>query len=313
MKRIVLAAGLLICTQAIRTRAADLNDLPAGTKWVLNLDLKAAQASPMINFAIDKIAPAKRREAQTKFAAIKALFGIDLLKDISQVVIAGNGNAEKGGVAYVYGVFDVERLSTILAANQNFTTAQRSGFTVLGWKDDSQKYLSFARPGLAMLSGSQTALTEALDVLAEKKAGLAADSSFKPALAGKGSVLTVMAIDVPSIVGEQPKAQALRQAQALCLRVNASQPETLCASLSVTATSEETAVQIRQALMGIQALAQLRASEAPEQATLASLAKISGEGKQIGVTLDLPKSVIETAIRQREAHEAAKAAPAAAK
>jgi hypothetical protein len=313
MKRIVLAAGLLICTQAPLSRAADLNDLPSGTKWVLNLDLKAAQASPMINFAIDKIAPAKRREVQTKFAAIKALFGIDLLKDISQVVIAGNGNAEKGGVAYVYGVFDVDRLSTILAANQNFTTAQHSGFTVLGWKDDSQKYLSFARPGLAMLSGSQTALTEALDVLAEKKAGLAADSSFKPALSGKGSVLTVMAIDVPSIVGEQPKAQALRQAQALCLRVNASQSETLSAALSVTATSEETAVQIRQALMGIQALAQLRANEAPEQATLASLAKISGEGKQIGVTLDLPKSVIETAIREREAREAAKAAPAAAK
>ncbi len=312
IKRFALAAGALALAQTLALQAADLNDLPAGTKWVLNLDLKAAQGAPMLNYAAEKIAPAKRREAQTKFAAIKALFGIDLLNDIDQVIIAGNGSADKGGVAYVYGAFDAQRLSTILAANQNFTSAEHSGFTVLGWKDDSQKYLSFARPGLAMISSSQLALAEALDVLADKKAGLPADSAFKPALSRTGGVLTVMAVDVPSIVGEQPKAQALRQAQSLCLRITASQPETLSASLSVTATSNETAVQIRQALMGIQALALLRASESPEQATLASLAKVTGEGTTVGVTLDLPKRVIEDVIRQRAARAAAQAAPAAA-
>ena len=313
MKRIALAAGALFCVQALPFQAADLKDLPSQTKWMLSLDMKAAQASPMLSFVIDKIAPAKRQEAQTKLAAIKALFGIDLINDIDQLVIAGNGNAEKGGVAYVYGTFDVQRLSTILAGSKDFTTTQWGSFTVLGWNDDKQKYLSFARPGLAMLSNSQTALTDALDVFSGKKAGLAPDSAFKSAVSRSGQeVLTVQAVDVPSIIGEQPKAQALKQAQALSLRVCASQPDALTAELSVTAASDETALQIQQALMGIQALALLRSAEAPEQATLASLAKIGNQGRTVGVTLTLPKSVVEGVVRQREARLAAKAEAAAA-
>ena len=309
MKRIVLAAGALLCLRTLPTQAADLKDLPSETKWVLNLDIKAVQASPLLNYVVDKVAPAKRQEAQAKIAAIKALFGIDLVKDIDQLIIAGNGNAEKGGVAYVYGTFDPQRLTTILAGSKNFTSTQCGSFTVLGWNDGKQKYLSFAKPGLAMLSSSQTTLTDALDVLSGKKTGLASDSVFKSALSCSGQeLLTLQAVDVPSIVGEQPKAQALRQAQALCLHVCAAQPETLSAELSVTAASDETALQVQQALMGIQALALLRSAEAPEPATLAALAKISSKGRTVGVTITLPKSVVESIVRQREERRAAKAA-----
>ena len=315
MKQIAWAAVALFCVQALPVQAADLKDLPSQTKWLLSLDMKAAHASPMLNFVIDKIAPAKRQEAQAKLAAIKALFGIDLINDIDQLVIAGNGNAQDGGVAYIYARLDAERLSTILSINSTFSSTDYRGFKLLSWMDDNekkQKFGTFVKPGLTVLSDKKECLLEALDVLAGSKACLTVDSAFKQAFSGTGSVLTVMAMDVPSIVGEQPKAQALRQAQSLCLRVNASQPAVLSAALSVTATSNETAVQIRQALMGIQALALLRASEAPEQATLASLAKITGEGKTVGVSLDLPKSAIEDAIRQRDARLAAKAEAAAA-
>lgn len=312
LKRITTSA--LLCVLALPLLAADLKDFPSGTKWILNLDIKAVQSSPILNYLSEKIAPAKRQEVQNKLAAIKALFGVDLLKDIDQLVIAGNGNAEKGGVAYVYGMFDAQRLSTILAGNEKFAAFDHNGIKVLTWNDGKAKCLSFAKPGLAMVSSSQTALTDALDVLAGKKAGLPSDSKFKNTIAGaRQNLLTLEAVDVPSIVGEQPKAQALKQAQALCLQVNAAQAETLSAQLSMAATTEETAVQIRQALLGIQALALLRANEEPEQAALASLAKIAGEGTTVGVSIDLPKNVIENAIRQREARQAAKAAAAAAR
>lgn len=308
-----MMAHALLCALALPLAAAELKDFPSGTKWVLNLNMKAAQASPILNYLSEKIAPAKRQEVQNKLAAIKAMFGVDLLKDIDQLIIAGNGNAEKGGVAYVYGTFDTQRLTTILSGSEKYAALDYNGFKVLTWNDGKPKCLSFAKPGLAMLSASQTSLTDALDVLAGKKSGLASDSALKASITGSGqNLLTLQATDLPSIVGEQPKAQAIKQAQSLCLQVNAAQAETLSAQLSVAATSQETAVQIRQALLGIQALALLRASEEPEQASLASLAKVSGEGNTVGVTMDLPKSAIENAIRQREARKAAKEAPAAA-
>ncbi len=316
MKRILLAAGVLVCVQARQTQAAALADLPAETKWVLNLDLKAAQASTMLNFIVDKVAPAKRKEAQVKLAALKALFGVDLEKDVTEIVIAGKGNAAKGGVAYIYANLDTERLTTILAGNATFSSVEQSGFKLLSWMDDNdkkQKFGSFVRPGLTVMSDNRSNLVDALDVLAGKKGSLPPGSPLKPTIVHSAQdILSLIAVDVPSIVGEQPKAQALRQAQSLCLRVNTSQPDTLNASLSVTATSNETAVQIRQALMGIQALTLLGAAEAPEKATLAQLAKITGEGVTVGVTFDLTKSVVEDFIRQRDARTAAKAAAAAA-
>ena len=313
LKRMMLAAGALFCAHAFPLQAADLKDFPAETKWVLNLDMKAAYASPMLNYVVSQIDPDKRQQAQNKLAAIKALFGIDLLKDIDQLIIAGNGNAEKGGVAYVYGTFDALRLSTILAGSKDYTSVQHNGFTVLGWNDDNQKYLSFAKPGLAMLSNSQTTLTDALDVLAGKKAGAAPDSAFKSAFARSGrELLTLQAVDVSSIVGTQPKAEALKQAQSLSLSVSAADAESLNAALSVTSVSDETALQIQQAFMGIQAIALLRSAEMPEPAALAALAKISSQGRTVGVTMTLPKSVIENVMRQRAARQAAQAAQTAA-
>jgi len=312
-KRITVLASVLFCAQALTTLAANPKELPAETKWVLNLDMKAAQTAPMLTFVADKMAPEKRQEAENKLAAIKAMFGVDLLKDIDQVVIAGTGNAEKGGVAYVYGTFDVQRLTTILAGSKNFASTQYGAFTILGWNDDGQKYVSFAKPGIALLTNSQTALNDALDVLGGKKPGLAGDSVFAYAFARTGQeLLTVQAVDVPNIVGEQPKAQALKQAQSLCLRVSAASPEELTAALSVTASSDETATQIQQALMGIQALTLLRANEEPESASLASLAKVAVQGRTVSVTVTLPKSTIENIMRLRQQREAAKAAQPAA-
>ena len=314
LTRFKLAFGVLVCAQAFSLQAAASKEFPAETKWMLNLDMKAAQASPIINFVVDKLEPVKRQQAQNKLAAIKAMFGVDLIKDIDQLIMAGCGNAEKGGVAYVYGKFDAQRLSTIIAGSKNYTQMQHGGFTVMGWNDDKQKYISFAKPGLAMLSNSQTVLTDALDVLAGKQPGLAPNSVFRSALSGTGgNLLTVQAVDVSSLAGEQPKAQALKQAQALCLRVSATKADALDASLSVTAASDETAMQIQQAFMGIQALALLRSGDAPESATLASMAKINSQGRTVDVTLTLPQSIIATVIEQREARDAAKAAAKAAR
>jgi|GEM_PF-1331508 len=313
MKSLSTVFGICAGLCAFSLQAAVSKDFPSETKWMLSLDVQAAQAAPVVTFVADQIAPAKRQEAKNKLAAIKAMFGVDLIKDISKVILAGNGSAEKGGVAYVYGTFDVQRLSTILAGNRNYEQFDHNGVTVMSWNDNKQKFVAFPRTGLATISNSRAALTDALDVLAGKKPGLTADSGFKTVFASTGhDLLTVQAIDVSAIAGEQPKAQALKQAQTLSLHIGAPSPDSLDASLNVTAASDETAQQIQQALMGIQALALLRAGEDTESATLASLAKISGQGRSINVTLSLPQSVIEKVIRQREARQAAKAAARAA-
>lgn len=314
MKKTLLILGAALCLPAWQTRAADLKDFPSQTRWVLSVDLKAAQASPLVSFIVDKMDADKRLEAQNKLAAIKAMFGVDLVKDIDHLIIAGNGNAEKGGVAYVYGNFDTQRLTTILAVSKDFASTDNNGFKMLSWVDDKDgkpKCLSFAKPGMAMLSNSQGALVDALDVLAGKKQGLAPDSPISDAFTRTPQTLfSVHAFDVAAIVGQAPQAEMLKQAQALSLSVQSVNADTLEAALSVTTATDETALQIHQAVMGIQALLLLQADAKPEQATLASLAQITSKGRVVGITLKLPKAVIEKTMNDRSARQAA--VPAAA-
>lgn len=316
MKQALLILGAALCLQASQTRAADLKDFPSQTHWILSVDLKAAQSSPIMNYIVGQMEPAKRLEADSKLAAFKTIFGVDLLKDIDQFVIAGNGDADKGGVAYVYGTFDAQRLTSIIAGSKNFTSTDCNGFKLLTWldeKDNKTKSLSFAKPGLAMLSSSPSALSDALDVLAGKKTGLAPDSPLSVAIARTPQTLfSLHAFDLAAIVGQAPKAEMLKRAQALSLRVQSVNADTLEAALSITAATDETALQLHQAVMGIQALMQLQASTNPEVATLASLAQITSKGRALGVTLKLPKAVIEKAVRERQARATAALAPAPA-
>ena len=311
-KRLTATAALLILAQAVPSRAAELKDFPAQTHWILSVDVKAAHASPLMNALADKIDAKKRKDAENKLAAVKAAFGVDLLKDIEHIVIAGNGNAEKGGVAYVYGTFDTQRLTTILTAAEGFESTNHNGVAVMSWideKDKKPKSLCFAKPGLALISNTRATLIDALDVLCGKKAGFQADSPLSAAIVRNAqNLLTLQACDVSAIVGAAPKAEALKQAETLSLCVRTPNADTLDAELSVTATSEATALQIQQALLGIQAIALLRAAEAPQPATLAQQAKIACNGRTVGVKMTLPKELIELAISVREAKQAENAA-----
>ena len=315
--RMTITACLLFCFAASYSRAAELKDFPSQTHWILSVDMKAAQASPIMKFIVDKLDADKRQEAERKLAAARAVFGIDLLKDIDNLVIAGNGDAEKGGVAYVYGQFDVPRLTAIIGGSQKFESVDHHGISILSWvdeKDNKAKCLAFAKPGLMMLSNTRNTLADAVDVVAGNKPGLDPSSPLSKAFVRSNQdLLSLNAFGIASIVGAAPKAEALRRAESLSLNIRTPDSDSLTADLQVTATSEQTATQIHQALLGVQAIALLRAAEAPEPAALASQAKVVCNSRTVGVTLNLPKNLIENTIRARAAKPAAgPAQPAAA-
>ena len=316
LNRMLCMAGAIVLALTLHSRAADANEFPAGTHWILTVDVKAAQAAPLLQSLVEKMDTNKIHEAKAKLAAAKAMFGIDLLKDIDHVIIAGNGDAQKGGVAYIYGVFDAQRLTTILGATKNYAMTNHGEIAVQSWvdeKDNKQKYLAFARPGLAILSNTQSAITDVLDVLAGKQPSLASDSPLRNAFKRDArNLVSLNVYGLSSIVGSTPKAEAFKQTEALSLCVSTPDETSISACMSVTATSDETALQVQQALQGIQAIILLRAAEAPESAALASQAKITCQGRMVGLSVTLPRELIENAVRAHEAKKAAKRAETAA-
>ncbi|HRR33711.1 MAG TPA: hypothetical protein P5026_06415 [Kiritimatiellia bacterium] len=314
-KSVFAIASVLTLASASHLCAIEARDFSDQTRWVLTLDMQAAHASPMLAFVADQIDTAKRQEAERKLAAIEAMFGVNLKKDIDHIVIAGNGDASKGGVAYVYGRFDTQRLTTILAGADDYSTSNHHGTVIQRWHDNSdkkKKCAAFAKPGLALFSDQVEPLAQALDVLGARRPSLPADTPLRAAFTpSPGDVLTLHATGLSDIVGSQPNAQALRQAAALSLRIGTPDAETLKATLAVTAADEQTAQQVYQALMGIRALAMLRAAEEPETAALATQIGISCDGTTVQVDFGISKTQLHTALQNRKARLAAKPAPAA--
>ena len=127
---------------------------------------------------------------------------------------------------------------------------------------------------------------------------------------GPGDVLTLHASDLADIVGTQPTAQALRQAKSLSLRIGTPNAETLKTALAVTAADEQTAQQVYQALMGLRALAMLRAAEEPEAAGLASQIGITCEGSAVRMDFGITKAQLQTVLQNRKERLTAPPAPA---
>lgn len=309
------AALMLAC--ACRLHAIEARDFSAQTHWVLMLDLKAVQASPLFSFVRDQIDADKRQEAERKLAAIEAMFGVNLKKDIDHIVIAGDGDASKGGVAYIYGRFDAQRLTTILAGADDYSTSNYHGTVIQRWHDKADKktkHAAFAKPGLALFSDQAGPLVKALDVLAARRPSLPANTPLRAAFTpSPGDVLTLHASDLADIVGTQPTAQALRQAKSLSLRIGTPNAETLKTALAVTAADEQTAQQVYQALMGLRALAMLRAAEEPEAAGLASQIGITCEGSAVRMDFGITKAQLQTVLQNRKERLTAPPAPAPAR
>jgi hypothetical protein len=300
----LILAGLAAFAQAAPALAAEPKEFPAQNQWVLTLDVKAFQASPLWPFVLDRMEPGKRQETEQKYEAFKALIGADPLKSIDLLVLSGTGDVSQNGVAYVYGAFDEPRLTALLAGAKSYASADVHGLNVQNWLDgETRKYLTFARPGLILSSNSQTALTNALAVLRGDRPGMSADAPAAAAFARDGrTLLALHAGNVASLLGQGGMTDALKLAETLSLSIALPDADSLAASLSATAATDEAAQQLRQMLLGLQALGQIRAGAAPEEggaaqrlffSAFAKSAKISGEGRKVGVSLTLTRALVD--------------------
>ena len=109
MKKWIRVFLLTVCGVSAGWAQPDARQFPSDAKWVLHLDLKALNGSPMGRFARESLGA----EAQRGLAALKAMSGIDLTNDVDSVVVCGKGDARAGGVLYAYGRFDIAKLTAI--------------------------------------------------------------------------------------------------------------------------------------------------------------------------------------------------------
>ena len=176
--------------------------------------------------------------------------------------------------------------------------------------DKKTKHAAFAKPGLALFSDQAGPLVKALDVLAARRPSLPANTPLRAAFTPSPGDADPSRFGLGGYRGHTAHRPGLTSGQVAQLADRNAEREDLKTALAVTAADEQTAQQVYQALMGLRALAMLRAAEEPEAAGLASQIGITCEGSAVRMDFGITKAQLQTVLQNRKERLTAPPAPA---
>lgn len=298
MKARISLLVLAVCMATGVRAQIKTQHFPADAKWVLHLDLKALNESPMGLF----IRQSMDENAMRGMASLHAMSGINLTNDVDSLVVYGKGNAETGGVVYAYGRFDMQKLTTVAGAAKEFQNKAFGERSLLSWSDRGKRTsLCFVDPTLVVLSQDERLVQEAVGIIDGKVAGMAKDGPFGKVLAhDKDRFFALQANNLAAFSGANPQLQMFKQAEAAMLEIGQmAGTNGLDCTLAIKAATPESAQQMNQAAMGLQALFQLQAAQNPEVAAVAQGVKVSLQDNYVTVNLKMTEEMLKKQVQAR--------------
>jgi hypothetical protein len=248
----------------------------------------------MVNLGIE--------ENMTNFAQI---FSFHPLDDARDVTLYGNGKDREKAVVLIDGIFDKERILSVLRMNPEYKEIKYGKIMLHQWIDENQKdpnimmmYGCFYRNDLIVMSAGMDAVKLAVDVLNGSAKNAAGNIFNQPALDAKGAFFQAAGMRVGEMVGKDPEAAAFRQTDLLGLAIGEIEGK-FYIELRLTAKSEEAANAITQMLEGILAFISLPNEEQPKLAELAKKVKINCEVKTVKVKFESEPEVVVQFLKEQ--------------
>ncbi len=268
---------VLLASRLVWASAVDTSALPAGTKWLIHLDLAQAAESGLGQAICQQVITDKIvRHAQ----AMKAMTSVDLLEGIWGLTLSG-GTEKHDILLLVQGRFEPDRFLIILAASEGYEETQYQGRKIAHWKVEMKAaewptgevrirnlYLTFPRENLAVLAVDEAYLKQVLDIFAGQAQSLQATGAFPDLAAlGQANFLVCAGRDLKTVKGFKPLAQMPRRVdgfRALIGQVG----DQIKATITATTDSAESARRIEDVLRGLLALIELNTEGCDECAEL---------------------------------------------
>ena len=291
--------GIVLLTAAAAW-AGDIDPalVSADAKWVAHLDVSGMLESGLGKALLEKL---QDERIQARIAEFSQAFGFDPRTDLDSVSLWGTGYRPDDGVAVFKGVFDHDRLLALLDKNEGHETSQHGEFTVHRWtqrpegpNDEGERYGTFYREGVVLVTRAKATLENALDQLA--KAGGTLVGQDAPALLPKraeGTFFFAAGSDLSGVAAVHPRAQWTRLVSSAHM-VFGQTDGTVFLDIELTAGDEPNATRLRNVVSGMLAVAQLRIAAAeqddkpaPFWAPLVNGAKVGGEGSTVRLGLSI--------------------------
>jgi hypothetical protein len=270
---------LCLLASAASLAAGELtpNQIPASAKWLLHGDIEGMRASETGKAVFQRI----EADHGAKLVALKRMFSLHLLNDLSDVTLFGDGKKDHAVVLFD-GNFNRAHIQDVVKAADEYSEAAYEGYTIHSWKDKNKtQHAAFASDKLLVFSLQENLLREELDVL---KAN--APASENPILPAAGSKpLIVAGAKLADIELPNDAARILRTAEVLTLSAHENDGRFAIQLDAKTADSVH-ANRMRRMLDGVAAITEARNPKIAESGLQWNLTATDKPG--VSASLSLP-------------------------
>ena len=286
--RLILSVAMVCSASLAVAGRLPLETLPAGAKWVVQLDVKALSSTPAGQELFATLADPPQ---ESELRKLETALGCDIRQDLTAVAACGFGGAAQGGVFYLRGRWNLPKLSAWLADTHPVATQRHGRHAIMNWSDAGApkewEHISvcLVSSNLVLLSNREAALEQGLDVLDGQAPSLATVPRFQRMAAMDTNVfLRAVAVDLKEILADLPAVAMLPAAESL-QAVLQSDGQGVRLKGVIRASSKEEALQLQMTLAGIQAVTMWQGGKNPLAATLARSARISINEQDVHVEL----------------------------
>jgi hypothetical protein len=218
--------------------------------------------------------------------------GLDLERDIDQIVVWSSGAERQPPLVLARGRFDRTRLEgSILGRGGKVETYAGKPIVVF---EGGAMAVGFLEPGL-VAAGPVAAIKRALDARADRRANVTTNTDLMRLVreAQPGSAWAVGRFDTLVQQGQLPEGIATRLPPITWLSATARVNGTVEGTLRAEARDDEGARNLRDVLQGFIALARLQAGpEAAQMADALDTVRLGGAGKAVSLQFTVPPGLV---------------------
>jgi hypothetical protein len=295
MNRKIHVILMTACLVSGLSTAAPLNKnhISADAKWIFHVDFEAFRATQIGRLVQDDI----RQNWQPKIDALNQLFGSDLTRDIYAMTLFGNQAGEENASVLMYGKFNKEKLTALLALNGSYKKSSYNNSDLHYWVDDRDKksrFGAFAQDNLIVISQTESQVKSMLDILSGKTRSLAGQQAgplWSLTEVPQDTFMMAAAVELGQLAQDDKNAAILQNSKLLAF-VGAENQGNVNLRLRLESQNIEAAEQIETALRGILALVTLSRKDNPDLAALAGACKITRDQSILNVQFAYPSQAL---------------------
>jgi hypothetical protein len=293
----VLVASLCLAAVPALCGPLQKNEVGPGANWVVHADVEAFRNSSLGKLIMAELQTQGLDEKLQNFATI---FSFHPLKDVRDVTLYGKGRDRNNAVVIIDGQFDPEKLLAVVRWNQQYQEIPHQGVTLHGWLNEEKKgdtttsqmmygYIHAGRQ-VAVSSGLD-ALKQAADTLRSPGAGISSGLLSQIPEGPANAFFQAAAVGVGKIVGEDPKAVLLKQADLFTFAAGET-ADKVFAELRLRGESAEVADNMVKLFQGVVAAAVLAGEGQPKLSELAKSVSVSRADRVIQVRFEAQSQAV---------------------